>query len=129
MEPAEGVGWFERTGRRPARIVLSNRHHWRHCERYVAGIVAHEVGVLCPDETALRIHAADGALLFADCVIRGRHGELGFVSDWLLGDDPQAVRAGLRAVLARLARVSEPRGCVTNVHQERTNVTHPPRRP
>jgi hypothetical protein len=136
MEPAEGVGWFERTGRRPRRIVLSNRHHWRHCDRYVAafgvpvlcheaglhefadgravqgfawgdelgpGVVAHEVGVLCPEETALGIDAGDGALLFADCVIRGRHGELGFVPAPLLGDDPQGVREGLRAVLGRLS--------------------------
>jgi hypothetical protein len=136
MEPAEGVGWFERTGRPPARIVLSNRHHWRHCDRYVdafgvpvlcheaglhefgdgrtvegfafgdelaPGVVAHEVGVLCPEETAVALDTGEGALLFADSVIRGRHGELGFVSDLLLGDDPQAIRDGLRAVLARLA--------------------------
>jgi hypothetical protein len=137
MEPAEGVGWFKRTGRRPERIVLSNRHHWRHCDRYLEafgvpvrcheaglhefsdgreveafawgdelapGVVAHEVGVLCPEETALGIDAGDGALLFADCVIRGRHGDLGFVSEALLGDDPQAVREGLRAAFGRLAR-------------------------
>jgi|tagenome__1003787_1003787.scaffolds.fasta_scaffold20927600_3 hypothetical protein len=135
MEPAEGVGWFERTGRRPERIVLSNRHHWRHCGRYVEafgvpvlcheaalhefadgrevhgfawgdelapGVVAHEVGVLCPEETALRLDAGEGALLFADCVIRGPHGELAFVPDFLLGDDPRAVREGLRAVFSRL---------------------------
>jgi hypothetical protein len=132
MEPAEGLGWFERTGRRPRRIVMSNRHHWRHIPRYVdafdipvhcheAGlhalpdfvrgfafgdvlapeVVALEVGVLTPEETAL--HIGGRALLFADCVIRGRHGELGFVSDRLLGDDPEAIRAGLRARLRGLA--------------------------
>jgi hypothetical protein len=127
MEPPEGLGRFE-----PQRIVLSNRHHWRHSDRYVEafgvpvlcheaglhefadgrevqgfewgdelapGVVAHEVGVLCPEETAVWI---DGALLFADCVIRGPHGELAFVPDFLLGDDPQAVREGLRAVFSRL---------------------------
>ena len=136
MEPAEGVGWFGRTGRAPERIVLSNRHHWRHSARFVAaygvpvlcnehglhefsdghevqgfsfgqelapGVVAHEVGVLCPEETALHIAAGGGALLFADSVVRGRHGELGFVSDALLGDDPPAIREGLRAAFRRLA--------------------------
>jgi hypothetical protein len=132
MEPAEGLGWFERTGRRPERIVMSNRHHWRHIPRYVdafgipvhcheaglhalpgfvrgfsfgtelaPGVTALEVGVLTPEETAL--HIGGQALLFADCVIRGRHGELGFVPDFLLGDDPEAVRAGLRARFAALA--------------------------
>jgi len=128
MEPAEGLRRLQ-----PQRIVLSNRHHWRHSGRYVeafgvpvlcheaglhefgdgrevrgfawgdelaAGVVAHEVGVLCPEETAVQI---DGALLFADSVIRGPHGELAFVPDFLLGDDPRAVREGLRAVLSRLA--------------------------
>ena len=135
MEPAEGVGWFERTGRRPERIVLSNRHHWRDSARFVAafgcpvlcheaglhefadgrtvrgfrfgdelapGVTAHEVGAICPEETALRLDAGEGALLFADGVIRGRHGELAFVPDALLGDDPPAVRDGLRAALRRL---------------------------
>jgi hypothetical protein len=136
MEPPEGLGWFERTGRVPQRIVMSNRHHWRHIPRYVEafgipvlcheagmhefadgrevggfafgdelapGVTALEVGVLCPEETALRIDAGDGALLFADCVIRGRHGELGFVPDSLLGDDPDAVRHGLRERFRALA--------------------------
>lgn len=140
MEPAEGLGWFERPGRRPERIVLSNRHHWRHCDRYVEafgvpvlchaaglhefadgrevtgfawgdelapGVVAHEVGVLCPEETALRIAAGAGALLFADSVIRGRDGEPAFVPDFLLGDDPHAVREGLHAVLLSLADALE----------------------
>jgi hypothetical protein len=123
MEPPDGLGSFE-----PQRIVLSNRHHWRHSDRFgvpvlcheaglhefadgrevqgfkwgdelAPGVVAHEVGVLCPEETALEI---DGALLFADCVIGGRDGELAFVPDFLLGDDPPAIRAGLREAFLRL---------------------------
>jgi hypothetical protein len=136
MEPAEGLGWFERTGRRPQRVVMSNRHHWRHIPRFVdafgipvhcheaglhalpefvtgfpfgaelaAGVTALEVGVLTPEETAL--HIGGQALLFADCVIRGRHGELGFVPDLLLGDDPEGVRAGLRERFAQLAQTVE----------------------
>jgi hypothetical protein len=66
------------------------------------GVTALEVGVLCAEESALRIDAGDGALLLADCLIRGRHGDLGFVPDGLLGDDPRAVRQGLRGSFRRL---------------------------
>jgi hypothetical protein len=67
------------------------------------GVRAHEVGVLCPEETAVHLAGeGGGALAFADCVIRGRYGELGFVPDPLLGDDPQAIRDGLRAAFRRL---------------------------
>ncbi len=33
MVPREGLGWFERRGG-PSQIVLTNRHHLRHSERY-----------------------------------------------------------------------------------------------
>lgn len=61
------------------------------------GVVAHEVGVLCPEETA--VHAAPrdgrhGVLVLADCVVRW-DGALGFVPDALLGDDPEAVKRGI----------------------------------
>jgi hypothetical protein len=69
------------------------------------GVRALEVGVLTPEETGLLLGGGEGgaALALADCVIRGRHGELGFVPDELLGDDPQAVKEGLRAALGRIA--------------------------
>ena len=68
------------------------------------GVRAHEVAVLTPEETAVHFEAGGaGALAFADAVVRGDHGELGFVSDGLLGDDPRAIREGLRAAFARLA--------------------------
>ncbi len=138
MEPPEGLGWFERTGRVPQRIVMSNRHHWRQIPRFrdafgipvlcheaglhdlgdevrgfafgdelAPGVIALEVGVLTPEETALRIDAGGGALLFADCVIRGPHGDLGFVPDGLLGDDPDAVKRGLRERFRALAAEAE----------------------
>jgi hypothetical protein len=69
------------------------------------GVVAREVGALTAEETALHITAGAGALAFADGLVRGRHGELGFVGPGLMGDDPDAVRAGLRAALGR--RVAE----------------------
>ena len=34
MEPEEGVGWFRESGP-PGTILLSNRHHYRHSERFV----------------------------------------------------------------------------------------------
>jgi hypothetical protein len=68
------------------------------------GVRALEVGVLTPEETAIHLDAGGrGALAFADSVIRGAHGELGFVPDELLGDDPRAIRDGLRAAFRRLA--------------------------
>lgn len=66
------------------------------------GVVALEVGALTPEDTAFRIAAGDGALLFADAVIRGEDGELAFVPDGLMGDDPEDVKAGLTAALERL---------------------------
>jgi hypothetical protein len=59
------------------------------------GIVAYEVGAICPDETALHIppHAA---LAVADGVVRWGEGEgLSFVPDSLM-DDPEQTKSGLR---------------------------------
>jgi hypothetical protein len=59
------------------------------------GVQAVRIGVLCPDEYALHVTVSQGAIAFAD----GLHhygGALGFFSDDLLGDDPEAVKRGLR---------------------------------
>jgi hypothetical protein len=133
MEPLQGLDAVPRAD----RIVLTNRHHYRHSDRFreafacpvlcheaglhefgdgdvdgfawgdelAPGVRALEVGVLCPEETAL--HVGGIALAFADAVVRGRHGELAFVSDWLLGDDPDAVKRGLRERFHRLAEEVE----------------------
>ncbi len=66
------------------------------------GIESHPVGVLCPDETALRISVAEGALAVADGVVRDGRGPLAFVPDPLLGEEPEAIKRGLRAAYARL---------------------------
>lgn len=63
-------------------------------------VVAHEVGVLCPDEGAFEVPSAR-ALAVADGVVN--YGGLRFVPDELLGDDPEAIKAGLREAYARLA--------------------------
>jgi hypothetical protein len=137
MEPLQGIEAVPR----PERIVLTNRHHYRHSDRFreafgcpvlcheaglhefeggpdvqgfafgdapAPGVTALEVGVLCPEETALHLTGdGGGALAFADAVIRGRHGELGFVSGPLLGDDPDAIRRGLRERFRALADAVE----------------------
>jgi hypothetical protein len=116
----------------PRLAVLTNRHHLRHAADYgcpircheaglhqfegadvevggfafgdelAPGVRALEVGVLCPEETALHIAVGDGFLAFADAVVRDGDGRLAFVSDYLLGDDPEAIKAGLRDAFARL---------------------------
>jgi hypothetical protein len=60
------------------------------------GIVVHEVGAICPDETALHI-PAHRALACADGVVHwpGIDG-LTFVPDWLM-DEPEQTKEGLRA--------------------------------
>jgi len=130
--PPEGIEWF-RSRRAPERIVLTNRHHYRHSDRFQAelgcpvlasepglhefddgrevegfafgdqlaeGITAHEVGAICPDETALHIALGDGLLSVADGVVN--YDGIRFVPDNLIGDDPEAVKEGLRESYRRL---------------------------
>jgi hypothetical protein len=66
------------------------------------GVTAHEVAVLTPEETAVHLAGDGGALAFADAVVRRGSGGLAFVSDPLLGDDPAAIKDGLRAAFGRL---------------------------
>ena len=65
-------------------------------------ITALEVGVICPDETALHVAVGEGAMALADGAIAAGSGSLQFVPDELLGDDPADVKAGLRSALAGL---------------------------
>jgi glyoxylase-like metal-dependent hydrolase (beta-lactamase superfamily II) len=64
------------------------------------GAVAHEVGVICPDETALYIRS-HRALACADGVVQWGGPQLTFVPDFLM-DDPEQTKAGLRAAYGRL---------------------------
>jgi len=59
------------------------------------GIGAIHIGSIAPDEYALHIAVAEGAIAFADALTRYA-GVLGFVPDALLGDDPATVKAGLK---------------------------------
>ena len=57
------------------------------------GVVAIAIGAIAPDEYALHIDVAEGALAFADGLVN--YGGLRFVPDSLLGDDAGAVKSGL----------------------------------
>jgi hypothetical protein len=134
--PDEGIEWFD--GRGVERVVLSNRHHLRHAERFAerfgCPILCHEAGLhefaggpevagyapgerladdvtavemdaICPDDAGLAIEAGDGALLFADAIVN--HGAIGFVSDRLIGDDPEPVKRQVRERAAALCSERE----------------------
>jgi hypothetical protein len=64
------------------------------------GVVAHEVDAICPEEAALHAAIGDGVLSVADGVVN--YDGLRFVSDRLLGDDPEGVKRGLREAYGRL---------------------------
>jgi hypothetical protein len=70
------------------------------------GVIAQEVGGLCPDETALHLAGAR-AIVFADGLVRGgphgQPGEIGFVPDALM-DDPPATKRHLLDAFTRLLR-------------------------
>jgi hypothetical protein len=133
LVPREGLDWFQ--DRPPQQIVLTNRHHYRHSDRFVeefgcvvrcskpglhqfeggpdvegfefgeelaAGITTIEIGAICPDETALHIASGDGMIAFADGLTRPGGGSLAFVPDFLMGDDPEAVKSGLVAAFRNL---------------------------
>ena len=63
-------------------------------DRLAGDVVALEMDSISPDDTVLRIEQSGGALLFADSVVN--RGSLGFVSDELIGEDPEAVKAKVR---------------------------------
>jgi hypothetical protein len=126
MEPEAGLAWFAEHGPPQQVLLTNRhhvRHSMRFAERFgcpvrasrpgmhefkagervepfdfgdelLGGIRAHEVGAICPDETALEVPSV-GALAVADGLIR-YGGEIGFVSDRLLGDEPEEVKRGLR---------------------------------
>jgi hypothetical protein len=120
MVPAEGLGWFHhlRDSERFADAydcpILCHPEGFHEFvggpvvealepgDEPAPGVRVQEVGVICPDEVALHIAEGPGALAVADGVGRRDDGSLGFFPDWLLGDDPEAVKAGLRAAYGRL---------------------------
>jgi hypothetical protein len=74
---------------------------FEHGDELPGGILALKVGALCPEETALLIPVGSGALAFGDAVIRENE-HLEFVPDSLMGDNPKAVKQGLKLALSAL---------------------------
>jgi glyoxylase-like metal-dependent hydrolase (beta-lactamase superfamily II) len=64
-----------------------------HAEVLAGGIEALAVPGFTPDETALHVPAAGGALTFADILIREGEGPLGYAPDGWYGDDPEPAKA------------------------------------
>ncbi|WNM62500.1 hypothetical protein [Candidatus Nitrospira neomarina] len=67
------------------------------------GVRALKIGILCPEETALLLPSAGGVLSIGDAIIN-EDGELGFVPDTLIGDNPSAVKRGLKAAFLRICQ-------------------------
>jgi hypothetical protein len=67
---------------------------FEHGDILPGNIMALEVGVLCPEETAFYIPCGSGLLSIGDAIIC-TNGRLGFVPDYLMGDDPEGVKRGL----------------------------------
>ena len=87
----------------PARQRYDEEGLDRPFEKYEWGdelapaVTAVEIGTLAPDEAALHITHGLGAVAVADCLIRGQAGgALGFFPDFLLGEQPERVKDGLR---------------------------------
>lgn len=74
---------------------------FEHGDELPGGILALKVDALCPEETALLIPLGPGALAMGDAVIR-ENDHLEFVPDFLMGDNPRAVKQGLRAAFSAL---------------------------
>jgi hypothetical protein len=95
------------------RCVREGMHEFTHGEEVEpfdvgdelrGGIVVHEVGAICPDETALHIPRHE-ALALADGAVRWEPGgPLTFVPDNLM-DDPERTKAGLLESYRRLAEL------------------------
>ena len=108
----EGGRFAERFGAE-VHCVRSGLHEFTHGEQVTGfdpgdelpgGVVAHQVGGICPDDTALYLPSRR-AVVFADGVVRGgphgQSGALGFVPDVLMDDPPETKRALLQS-FARL---------------------------
>jgi hypothetical protein len=80
---------------------------FRFGDELAPGVTAHRVAAICPEESALHLAGEIGALAVADGLLRNPDGELAFMPDFLLGDDPEAVKRGLADAYLRIAETLE----------------------
>lgn len=79
---------------------------FEHGDVLPGGVSAVEVAVLCPEETAFHLPIGKGVLAIGDALVRWE-GKIGFVPDNLLGDDPPAIRAGIRDAFLKICSTFE----------------------
>ena len=74
---------------------------FEHGDDLPGGVKAIEVGVLCSEETAFLLPLTKGVLAIGDALVRWE-GEIGFVPDYLLGDDPPRIKTGICDAFIRI---------------------------
>jgi glyoxylase-like metal-dependent hydrolase (beta-lactamase superfamily II) len=93
-----------RAGLEHVRERAPSAEPFEHGEVLAGKIEALAVPGFTPDETALFVPAAGGALTFADILIREGEGPLGYAPDGWYGDEPEPAKARVveaaRALLA-----------------------------
>ena len=123
--PEEGIEWFEERGVERVALSNRHhlRHAEAIAERFGCPILCNEAGLhefaggpavegfapgdaladdvtalemaaICPDDSVLHVRVGAGALAFADSLIH--RGEIGFVSDRLIGEEPERVKEAVR---------------------------------
>jgi len=94
--------WCHRSGLHEFADSELEVRPYEHGDELPGGIRALEVAIICPEETALHIPLAGGLLSIGDAIMRDSANNLGFVPDYLIGDDPPAIKRGIRDALLRL---------------------------
>lgn len=82
-----GLHEFEGTGREVEGFSGS--------DEVAPGVAVVATDAISPDDVTLHIAHGGGALAFGDGLVRPPGGQLGFVPDGLIGDDPESVKTAL----------------------------------
>jgi glyoxylase-like metal-dependent hydrolase (beta-lactamase superfamily II) len=108
----EAAAYLEAFGAAPVLVPESGLHEfdgkdldvrgYAPGEEIIPGILAHEIGAICPDDMALEIRSA-GALAMADALVHFPEG-VSFVPDSYM-DDPEQTKRGLASSLEALLDV------------------------